>query len=305
MIKSGPRYFCRALLIVLLFFTPSLAFSAKVVSVQSLSIAPYNEAFKGLESACKCDLNQFILSEMKGYDVVKELRRERPQVIIAIGSGALEKIGAIKDIPIVYLMVLDGQSIIAGKSNIAGINMNIPLDRQMDIIRQALPEVKDIGLLYSSGQKSDFIERAKASAGSAGIRLTANEVRNSKDLPEQLNLMTGKIKAFWMLPDSGVYNPETIEILFLDSLKNRVPVITFSSKYLEMGALISLEIDYYDMGVQAAEIVTNVLSGKQVSQIPPGSARKINITINERTAKKLGITVSDEMLKKAKVINRD
>lgn len=304
MMKSGLKNCCRALLIGLLFFNPSLAFAAKVVSVQSVSIAPYNEAFKGLESACNCDLNQFILSEMKGYDVVKELRRERPQVIVAIG-GALEKIRAIKDIPIVYLMVLDAQSVIAGRSNIAGIDMDIPPDRQLDIIRQALPEVKDIGLLHSSGHKGDFIERAKAAAGSTGIRLTANEVINSKDVPEQLNQMTGKIKAFWMLPDAGVYKPETIEILFLYALKNRAPVITFSNKYLEMGALMSLEVDHYDMGVQAAEIVSKILSGKEVSQIPPGSARKINITVNERTAKKLGLKVSDDILNSARVINRD
>ncbi len=303
MLKSGLRIIFRVFFILFL-LTPSLVYSA-VVSVQSISIAPYNDAFKGLESACNCDLKQLVLSEIKGYDVVKELRRERPQVIVAIGSGALEKIRDIKDIPIIHLMVLDTQSVIAGKSNIAGINMYIPPDRQIDLIRLALPEVSDIGLLYSSGQKSDFVEKAKAAAELARIRLTANEVRNSKDVPEQLNLMTGKIKAFWMLPDVSVVTPETIEILFLYSLKNRVPVVAFSNKYLEMGALMSLEVDPYDIGVQAAEIVVRILSGTDVKQIPDSKVRRINITINERTAKKLGLKVSDAILNRARVINRD
>jgi putative ABC transport system substrate-binding protein len=242
---------------------------------------------------------------MEGHDVVKELRRERPHIIVAIGSGALEKIRAIKEIPIVHLMALGAQSVIAGRSNITGINMDPPPDRQLAIIRQALPEVSDIGLLYSSGQKGNFVEKAKAAAESAGIRLTANEVRNSKDVPEQLDQMTGKIKAFWMLPDAGVYTPETIEILFLNSLKNRVPVITFSSKYLEMGALMSFEVDPYDIGVQAAEIAARILSGTAASHLPDSYARKINITINERTAKKLGLKVSNEILNRARVINGD
>lgn len=303
MMTSGLRNLCRALFVVFIVFAPSLAFTADVVSVQSISIAPYNEAFKGLKSACNCDLNQLVLSELKGYDVVKELRRERPGVIVAIGSGALEKISAIKDIQIVHLMALDVKSAIAGKANIAGISMDIPPDKQLALIRQALPEVSDIGLLYGSGQKGDFVEKAKAAAGPAGIRLTANEVRNSRDVPEQLNLMTGKIKAFWMLPDVGVVTPETVEILFLYSLKNRLPVITFSSKYLEMGALMSFEVDPYDMGVQAAEIVNRILTGANAGQISDPLARKINITVNERTAKKLGLKVSGEILNRARVIN--
>ncbi|MBI5664680.1 MAG: ABC transporter substrate-binding protein [Nitrospirae bacterium] len=266
---------------------------------------PYNEAFKGLKGACNCDLKQFLLSEMQRYDVVKELQRERPQVIVAIGSGAVEKIKAIKNIPIVYLMVPDTQSDITGKSNMTGVNMDIPPDMQLDIVRQALPEVGDIGLLYNPVQQGGFIEKAKAAAASAGIGLTANAVGNPRKVSDQLNLMTGKIKAFWMLPDVSVITPETVEILFLYTLKNKLPVITFSSKFLEMGALMSFEVDPNDMGVQAAEIISRILSGADVNQIPDTNARKINITINDRTAKKLGLTISNEILNKARVINRD
>jgi putative ABC transport system substrate-binding protein len=290
---------------VLFVFTPSLAYAARVVSVQSISIAPYNDAVRGLDSACNCDLKQLVLSEMSGYDVVKELRIERPQVIVAIGSGAIEKIRAIKNIPIIYLMVPDIQSDIAGKSNITGINMDIPPDRQLALVRQALPEVRDIGLLYSSAQKGGFVEKAKAAAESAGIRLTANEVSNPREVSDQLNLMAGKIKAFWMLPDVRFVTPETVEILFLYTLKNRLPVITFSSKFLEMGALMSFEVVPYDMGVQAAEIISSILSGADASQIPVSNARKINITINDRTVKKLGLKIGNEILNKARVINRD
>jgi putative ABC transport system substrate-binding protein len=283
----------------------SPAYAANVVSVQSVSIQPYNEAFRGLESACKCKVKQLVLSEMEGPHIVREVRRGKPDVIVAIGSGALEKIRAINDIPVVCLMVLDVKSAIAGRTNIAGISLDIPPERQLDIIHQALPEVSDIGLLYNPEQTGRFVEKAEGAARSRGIRLAANEVRNSKDVPGQLNLMTGKIQAFWMLPDVSVVTSETAEVLFLYSLKYRVPVITFSNKYLEMGALMSLEADYYDMGVQAGEMVTSILSGTDISKISNNTARKINITVNDRTARKLGLTVSDEILNRAKVIKRD
>ena len=283
----------------------SPAYAANVVSVQSVSITPYNEAFRGLESACKCKVKQLVLSEIQGPHVVREVRREKPGVIVAIGSGALEKIRAINDIPIVCLMVLDVKSATTGKTNIKGISLDVPPERQLDIIHQALPDVSDIGLLFNPEHTGSFVEKAGAAARSAGIRLNANEVRNSKDVPVQLNLMTGKIQAFWMLPDVSVVTSETAEVLFLYSLKYRVPVITFSDKYLEMGALMSLEVDFYDMGVQAGEMVAQILSGTDISKISNNIAGKINITINARTARKLGLTVSDEILNRAKVIKRD
>lgn len=248
MMKSVIINVCRAISIISFIILPSLASAAKVVSIQSISITPYNDAFRGLENACSCDPEQLVLSEMKGYDVIKKLRRERPDVIVSIGSGALDKIRGIRDIPVVYLMVLDARSVIADKTNIKGINMDIPPDIQLALVRQALPEVRDIGLLYSPGQKGEFVEEARDAAESAGIRLIAKEVSNPMEVPERLNMMTGKINAFWMLPDVSVVTPEVSEILFLYTLKSRLPVITFSAKYLEMGALMSLEVDPYDMG---------------------------------------------------------
>lgn len=304
MLNTGLKNLCRAFIGLSLFICPSLIYAANVVSVQSVNITPYNDAFKGLASGCNCNVEQFVLSEMQGVDIVKEIRRERPDLIIAVGNGALEKIKSINNIPVVYLMALIPQPAVTGKTNITGISMDIPPDRQLEIIKQILPSANDIGLIYNPGQTGKFVEKAKVPAAAMGIKLTANEARNSKDVPEQLNLM-GRVKAFWMLPDVSVMTPETVEILFLYSIKNKVPVITFSQKYLEMGALMSLDIDAYDIGQQAGEIAGRILSGTDAGKIPAVSARKINITVNQRTARKLGINIKEETLKGVKVINRE
>jgi putative ABC transport system substrate-binding protein len=106
-----------------------------------------------------------------------------------------------------------------------------------------------------------------------------------------------------MVPDVAVITPETVEILFLYSIEHKVPVITFSSKYLEKGALMSLDVDAYDMGRQAAEMAAMVRSGRDINTIENQKVEKINITVNKRTARKLGVRMSDEILKKAKVLN--
>ena len=50
-----------------------------------------------------------------------------------------------------------------------------------------------------------------------------------------------------------VNKPEN-EFPFLFFLENKIPILTFAEKYVEIGALISIGIDVFDMGRQAGEI---------------------------------------------------
>jgi putative ABC transport system substrate-binding protein len=277
--------------------------AADIVSLQSVRITPYDEAFQGLRKTCGCSVKQLVMSELKGENVLRKVWKERPHVIVAIGVGALNKVMAVHDIPIVYLMVLDAQAKVSGQDNVAGINMSVEPSRQLQIIGHALPEVRNIGILYHPDHTGRFVLRAAMEARSSDLRITAGEVRKPADITAQLKSMTGKIDALWMVPDVAVITPETVEILFLYSIEHKVPVITFSSKYLEKGALMSLDVDAYDMGRQAAEMAAMVRSGRDINTIENQKAEKINITVNMRTARKLGVRMSDEILKKAKFLN--
>lgn len=293
-----------SILLLSILLWPSITASEEIVAIQSLNIKPYNDALRGFESACNCKVERFILSD-KRTDVLKTIREAEPDIIIAIGNNALERVKEIKNVPIVYLMILSPQSVISEEANITGISMNITPKKQLAVIHQALPDIKSIGLLYDPGRTGYFVKKAELAARAIGIKLIAKEIRDSRDLPRQLKSMKGEINAFWMLPDVTVVTPETVEFLLLFSIENRIPVITFSNKYLEMGALISLNIDAYDMGKQAWEITKKVLSGTDIKRLKRTDARKTDVTINKKTATKLGIFISDKILNKARVINQE
>ena len=125
-----------------------------------------------------------------------------------------------------------------------------------------------------------------------------------------------RIEAFWMLPDLTVITQMTVEFIFLFSLENRIPVLTFSEKYVESGALLSVGIDAFDIGVQAAEMALRILAGSYVknvqradartavvSSISPKIARKVVVSINSHTARNLGITIDEKIIEKARIVN--
>jgi putative ABC transport system substrate-binding protein len=60
---------------------------------------------------------------------------------------------------------------------------------------------------------------------------------------------------------------------------------------VETGALISLDIDGFDLGKQAGEMANNILGGAAVSELPNVDARKAILKVNRNVAKKLGINL--------------
>lgn len=298
--KRITLYVIKAFIVILSILGPSMAVAANIVSVQSINIKPYNDVLKGFKKACDCDVTSYVLSEMRSGTVKKEINTAKPDLILTIGLDAFESVRGESNFPIIYSMLPDLTDNVSGNAGITGISMNISAARQLQTIKNALPELQNIGLLYNPETTGHFVEEALHAAKIKDITLSALQVRNPKDILRLLDSMKEKIDAFWMLPDLTVVTPDTVKLLMLFSINNRIPVITFSNKYAEMGALLALEIDTYDIGRQAGETAVKILSGTNVRQIAISSARNVKITINRNTARKLEIDNRGEIFKSAK-----
>ncbi len=296
------RYFI-LILLLLIPFARAHADQKSALIVQSTKIAPYNEAAEGFKSSCQCATRELVLSDAEGLNLFREIRSSQPDVILALGFDALLRLKAIKDVPIVYAMVANPESLHLADANIKGVSMNIAPEKQLSLLREAFPGLRKVGLLYNPLKSGDFVEKAVASSKNMSVRIIAKEVHHPKDVPLKIDSLKDKIDVFWMIPDSTVFSPETVEYLFLFSFENKIPVLTFSEKYLSMGAVISVNIDARDIGRQAGEMAAKILSGANVKDIPSVDARKANVMVNLITAKKIGRPLSNETLLRRKVIN--
>jgi putative ABC transport system substrate-binding protein len=219
----------------------------------------------------------------------------------------------VKTIPIVYTMVLNPLAMLSGGENIRGVSMNIPPEQQLRALLRALPQVKTVGLLHDPDRTGGFVREAHVAALGMGVTLVAREIHDSKDAPSLIMDMRGKIDAFWMLPDITVITPQTVEFLVLFSLENTIPLLAFSEKYVELGAFMSTGIDAFDMGRQAGEIATKILSGADVRSVRHVGARRLVVSTNLMVARKLGITLdmamdsgtgsSQKIIREAQMIN--
>ncbi|MBI4633006.1 MAG: ABC transporter substrate-binding protein [Deltaproteobacteria bacterium] len=284
------------LLVLLALLTGSAEAGQKVLAVQSISVAPYEQAIRGFEHRYGSEVQRLIISNQKEKDVLRKISDIRPDMILAVGRDALSIATRIKTIPVVYCMALNPRSILAGEKNISGVSMNLPPEKQLSELLKVLPATRNIGLLYDPDQTGVFVQGVRDAAAKLDVNLTATAVRRSRDVPLLLNSMKNKVGVFWMLPDLTVVTSETIESMLLFSLENKTPIITFSEKYLEMGAMLSIGIDPFDIGRQAGEMAQKILSGSDITDAQHVDAREALISLNMKIAEKLGVTIDKKAI---------
>jgi putative ABC transport system substrate-binding protein len=289
---------------LLLLSAPS-AFAWDVLVVQKYHAKPYVEVVRGFRDTTNARVSELILSEANGEDSVREIRRRGPDLILAIGIDALARVKKIRDIPIIYCMVLNPDSVLDNESNITGISMSIAPEKQLGDLLKVLPTVKKIGLVYNPKQTGTIAARVHAAAEKAGLRLIARRAEQAKDLPRQLENLPQDLDLYWMLPDSTFTTPEAVESLFLFSIRSRIPVLTFSDRYLRMGAFISLGLDTTGMGKQAGEMAERIRSGAKAGDIPKADAERLSPVINRAVAAKLGIIPESKALKTFRVMDEE
>jgi putative ABC transport system substrate-binding protein len=181
--------------------------------------------------------------------------------------------------------------------------MNIPQDQQLKTFTAALPKVKTIGIVYDPKRTGRLVAQAAAAAKNLGIVLKSRPVNTAREVAPALEQMRPSVEAVWMLPDLTVINEVTTEYMLSFSLSNRIPLLTFSDKYVEQGALMSVSIDTTDIGIQAGEMATLLLSGTPVHDVPAQEARKAVPFINLKVAKKLNITIDRGIIDSAVIID--
>ncbi|GAB4285263.1 MAG: ABC transporter substrate-binding protein [Deferrisomatales bacterium] len=282
------------------------AFAQEIAVVQSASIEPYNQAVHAFRTALSraapptgpnrlqpVAFTDYVLSEPGASDRLDHdlAGARRPDLILAVGATALKQVGQAGEIPVVYAMVPPPPP---GRRprNATGVEMEIPPARWLESLVHLLPGTKRVGAIYDPERTGRTVARAQAYARSLGVELVALPVASGREVPSALARLAGRVDALWMLPDLTVVTPETARRMLLFSVEHRVPVLTFSERYLKLGAAAALTFDSASMGAQAAEMARRILGGSPVADVPPEPARQVRVLVNRAIEQKLRTPVT-------------
>lgn len=284
----------RLTVIIWAFITfPAIAYTQPdTLVIQSFPVTPYDEVVQGFQAACSCEITRLVLSESSTDDLPRLIQSDQHDLILAVGQHAFNAVKQLKNQAIIVTMVLHPEIDSTRNPNVSGVAMIPSPNIMITKLLNTLPEIRSIGTVYDPAHSQSLVDQGKAAAQNLGVQLVARPVHSSRAIPKALRELGKNCDAFWMLPDITVITPDTIESILLFSLDNGIPILTFSEKYLNIGAFMSVGFTPYDIGLQAGEMAKKIR--KQDKVVKPGiSPPKNAITrINRKVGDKLHLTIA-------------
>jgi len=287
---------------VLICLTASKAYAEDVAIIVYGNFKAYTFALEGFKNTCHFSVKEYSIGDVdKEERVLSEIAAENPKLIFVIGSKIAEAVKErFSNIPIVFALVTNPAQYKLTGSNICGVRLDVSPKLQLSFLKRIAPLVKNVGVIYDPKRTQEIIDEAKGYGTELGINLIDYKAESKADVSQALNELEKKIDAFWIITDPIVANSVVFEKLLLLSLIRRIPLICPARAFVEKGGCFSLDVDYQDLGAQAADIANLILSGhKKPKDIGVEFPRKVNLILNSNIASKINLSLPQEIIKEA------
>ncbi len=271
-----------------------------VVILKSSEARPYTIASSALKNVVtkKCrdvSVYEYTLSD----NVFAKINDKNPSLILTVGTDATRlAIEKAKGAAIIYSMVLNPEEISFVARGIPGVSLDITADRVLDATEKIIPGVKRIGIIHKPGEGEKFIKGSLEKANKRGVELISISLDSQNVMRDVLRELSRSADVLWMIPGS-IYTPHTVKEVLLYALREGIPVIGLSPRYVKAGALFSISCDYEDIGRQTGEAVVRLLSGEALQKSLIILPRKIILSVNLIVAERLKLNIPQKVISSA------
>ncbi|WP_283264480.1 tryptophan ABC transporter substrate-binding protein [Streptococcus dysgalactiae] len=239
----------------------------------------------------------------------RQLTQSGNDLVIGIATPAAQGLSAVtKDIPVVMSAISDpvGAKLVKDlekpESNVTGLSNKVPVKQTVDLINELSPEVKRIGVLYASNEDNSLsqVKAFRQLAQKKGYQIVPYAVPSTNEVPATMSVMLRKVDAIFIPQDNTIAS--AFSSVVSASKAAKVPVYSSVDTMVEEGSLASISQSQYQLGVETANQVLQLLKGKAVSDIPVKVVDDGKPLINRKVAEELGIIIPPRLLKTATVI---
>lgn len=210
------------------------------------------------------------------------------------------------DIPVVFNAVTDGVEAKLVTSNekpggnVTGVSDAAPLEKQLEMIRELLPEAKKIGMIYNIGEVNGKLQvkQVEKLASKYNFKIVKKGVSATTEIATAAEQLAGDVDCIYNITDNMVVSA-TASITDKANAKN-IPVFAAEDGQMKAGLLASDSISYEKLGEQAGSVAYDILvNGKKAGDIPVETAKDTTLYINKKVAEQLGIKIPDSLAERA------
>ncbi|TXJ46369.1 ABC transporter substrate-binding protein [Brachyspira aalborgi] len=231
---------------------------------------------------------------------------DKSDLILAIATPAAQAIANMtKDIPILITAVTDpaDSKLVADNNapggNVTGTSDLTPVEAQIELLKEIIPNVKTVGLLYcSSEQNSVFqINIAKKKLDAMGIKYIDIAISNLNEIQQVIQNVIGKVEAIYTPTDNMIANGMATVALMTEPAK--LPVICGEGGMTMLGGTATYGINYYELGKLTSTQAVSILKGdKKTSEMPIEYLQKFDLVVNTNMIESIGLTIPESLYNK-------
>lgn len=251
---------------------------------------------------------EFVVKNANGDDsllnsIFSEVAGSDPDIILPIATGPSQvAVTTVKGkIPIVFSCVTD--PVEAGLTpsweesgdNVTGVSDMADIESIIDFALQLYPETKTVGIVYNSAEVNSQVqaELCKGILDEKGLEYKEGTITNTSELQQVVENLAVDVDIFYSPTDNDVASamPAFQQV----ANKHNLPIFPGASTMVESGGTGTVGLDYYDLGLQAGEMVVRILNGESVADNPPETVEKVTMILNEDQVEALGIVVPADL----------
>lgn len=286
--------------------------SYKIGVIQYISHPSLDNCYNGIAKAFEGKSN-ITIDRQIGSDAsadadcaayAKKMVADKCDMIFAIATpAAASAFAAVEgtDIPVVFCAVSDPvaaelvQSMDAPGYNCTGTSDVLDLNAQLDLIQEMQPDVKSIGILYTTSEANSIsnLNTFKELAAKRNLTVEASGVQNASDIPAAATALAGKVDCINNFTDNNVVNNLTV---VLDAAKAAgIPVYGSEVEQVKNGCLASVSIDYVALGKATGDMGLDILlNGAKASQMAVKTITDATPVINTDVLASLNMKTPDK-----------
>lgn len=300
--------------------TPALA-ASRTVAVTAIVEHPALDATRqGLEDALaeagwRTGVNLELLFESANgrksdaERIAHWLVTRAPDVIVPLSTPSAQAVAnATREIPVVFAAVTDPveaglvSNLERPGGNVTGITDLSPIGLHLDLIRRVLPDLDELGALYSPGEANarTLLDLLEQEAPERDLSIVAEAVEAGAGVEGAAERLAQRVDAIYVPTDNTV--AAAIEAVIAIAEPRGVPVFAGDIHLVPRGAVAALGFNYYELGRQAGRMVVRVLEGEDPGDMPVESVETTELFVNRAAADAIGVTLPEDLLAGAKSV---
>jgi putative ABC transport system substrate-binding protein len=210
-------------------------------------------------------------------------------------------------IPVIFNAVSDPVAAKLAKSEseamdgITGVSDKLPVEAQLKLIREMLPDAKKIGILYTTSEANSVstINDYKEKVAEYGFELVEKGITNASEIPLAVDSILTEVDCISNMTDNTVVN--NLPVLIEKATAAGVPVFGSEEEQVGNGCIASAGIDYLELGRKAGVMAARVLKGEDITTIPYETMTESKITINPDAAAQINVEIPQSITDRAEV----